>query len=409
MNYLTALYRKNNFGQPFFWEVSVVDEVTIKIEYGIISKTITTEYVNVPSGAKKAAESRIKTKLKSGYKYLSEIKDNVTLPVEGELYNYLKTYLPDNRTTTDGSLLPMLAKTYDNTNNKLFKNISSYYGQWKINGLRCFVSAHDNSGDMFKPIRLRFKSREGTYWESLSNLEDYLLTVIPNELLNLMIDENYILDGELYIPGVSINELNHFVKDPKSSGNKKLQYWVYDIAIDEMSQDNRFNTLFNHFDLDFILFAKDKNDHLSNTKRLVILPNRIIHDDDSATKLRDEYIEKGFEGLILRNPQGTYQYGKRNQTMIKYKKSTDGKFTIVDIIPEGIKRPDIPLFVCKNDINDAEFECHVGGSLDYQRQCLINKDKLIGKQMYVEYGERSGIQQLPFHVKTTYILNYDNN
>ena len=402
MNYLTALYRKNNFGQPCFWEATAINSRAIKIEYGILGKTVQTEFINVKDRVNDAVESKINSKRKAGYKYLSEVKDNVTLPVEGELINYLKTYLPDYRTTADGSLLPMLAKTYDNGNNKLFKSVSSYFGQWKINGLRCFVSAYDNSGDMFKPIRLRFQSREGTYWNSLENLEDFLLSNISNNFLKLMVEENYILDGELYIPGYSVNEINHFVKDPKSKENKLIQYWIYDVAIDEMSQANRFDILFSNFD--FVLNIHNLDDHLSNKNRLVILPNRIIHDGNSAVYLRDKYIEMGFEGLIMRNPQGTYQYGKRNQNMIKYKKSTDGKFLIVDIKPEGIKRPDIPLFVCKNDINDAEFECHVGGSLDYQRQCLKNKEKFIGKYMYVEYGERSGISEVPFHVKTTYIL-----
>ena len=107
----------------------------------------------------------------------------------------------------------------------------------------------------------------------------------------------------------------------------------------------------------------------------------------------------------MRNPDAEYQYGKRNLSMIKYKKSTDGKFTIIDIYPEGIKRSNIPLFLCKNDINDSTFECHVGGSHAYQEYILQNKQNYIGKQMYVEYGERSGVNQLPFHIKTTYIIN----
>ena len=56
--------------------------------------------------------------------------------------------------------------------------------------------------------------------------------------------------------------------------------------------------------------------------------------------------------------------------MIKFKKSTDGKFQIIDIKPEGVKRPDIPLFVCKNDINDSEFECHLSAPIEIQKLYL---------------------------------------
>ena len=106
----------------------------------------------------------------------------------------------------------------------------------------------------------------------------------------------------------------------------------------------------------------------------------------------------------MRNPDAEYQYGKRNTAMIKYKKTTDGKFLILDIYPEGIKRSNIPLFKCKNDINDEVFECHVGGTHVHQEFVLKHKEKFIGKYMYVEYGERSGVNQVPFHIKKTYII-----
>lgn len=402
MNYLNALYRKNNYGQPCFWEAIKIAPTAYKVEYGILGKTVMTDVINVKERVDDAIQSKINAKRKTGYKYLCEVKDDTTLPVKEELINFLTAYLPDNRTTGDGSLLPMLAKVYDNKNNKLYKNSASYIGQWKINGLRCFISAHDNSGDMFKPIKLKFQSREGTYWYSLDNLEDFLLAYLPDRLIKLMVDEHYILDGELYIPGYSINELNHFVKDPKCKENKQIQYWLYDIAVDIIPQYKRNEILFNHIPSFKTINSLDE--HLSNKDRLILLPNYNILSDTHAVDFRNKFIDMGFEGLILRDPDGTYQYGKRNQTMMKYKKSTDGKFTIIDVIPEGIKRPDIPLFVCKNDINNELFECHIGGSLDYQRQCLINKDNFIGKQMYVEFGERSGVNQLPFHIKTTYVL-----
>ena len=328
------------------------------------------------------------------------------MPVEGELLSYLDTYLPQYRTTADGTLLPMLAKVYDNANNKLFNKVPSWYGQWKINGLRCFISAEVNHNDFFKPIALKFQSREGTYWNSLVHLEDYLLNVLDKQLLNKMVEEHYILDGELYLPNHSVNEINHFVKDAKCAENKLLQYWCYDIAIDDFSQADRLNYIQNA-QSKYVKMFGSKDEHFNNTERLVVLPVYAITNDANATLNRNEFIDLGFEGLIMRNPIAEYQYGKRQLgTMVKYKRSTDGKFTILDIYPEGIKRKNIPLFLLKNDINDATFEVHIGGSQDYQ-STFLNEDKkraTIGKQMYVEYGERSGVNQVPFHVKDTFLL-----
>lgn len=403
-NYNYGLYRRNNFGQPCVWYARPFDFKSIEVFHGIIGKTITREIIIVSRDPRSEITSRIKAKEKVGYKHICDIKDNVESPVEGTLLDYLNTYLPEYRTTADGSLLPMLAKVYNNANNKLFSKVSSYIGQWKINGLRCFVSAELNTLDLFKPIKLKFQSREGTYWNSLSYLEDYLLSVIDTKLIEKMVNEHYILDGELYLPGHSVNEINHFVKDAKCKENKLLQYWCYDIAIDDTMQDKRIEYLHER-QTSFVAKFRNKEDHLNNSEKFIVLPYIYIGDDDSALNSRNRFIDLGFEGLIMRNPSAEYQYGKRNLSMIKYKKSTDGKFTIVDIYPEGVKR-NIPLFLCKNDVNDATFECHIGGSQEYQESFLheAKKTVTIGKQMYVEYGERSGVNKVPFHIKTTYII-----
>lgn len=404
-SYHFGLYRRNNFGQPCVWYATPFDHSSIEIFHGIVGKTITREIIATNREPRAEITSRIKAKEKVGYKHLYDIKDNVESPVKGELLAYLDKYLPAYRTTADGSLLPMLAKVYDNTNNKLFKKVSTYIGQWKINGLRCFISAKVNSGDMFKPIKLIFQSREGEYWSSLSTLEDYLLSVLSQNLLAKMVEEHYILDGEVYLPGHTINEINHFVKDPKCPENKLIQYWCYDIAIEDTIQSKRIDTLM-YYQTKNVHHFINKDEHLSNTEKFVVLPTWDVTNNEDALISRNIAINLGFEGLIMRNPNNEYQYGKRNLSMIKYKKYTDGKFTIVDIYPEGIKRSNIPLFRLKNDINDATFEVHVGGSQDYQSSFLHEDIKLatIGKQMYVEYGERSGVNQVPSHIQKTRIL-----
>lgn len=400
-DYKKALYRRNNFGQPCVWyaKESFDSDYVYSVYHGIVSKTITNDVIITHRLNKDEIETKIKNKRKIGYKFLSEIKDDSNcFPVEEELYDYLFAYLPNIRTSSNNEVLPMLAKTFDNFNNKVFNKVSIYKGQWKINGLRCNISAVTSNHDIFRPIRLRFQSREGIYWNSLQNLEDYLLDIIPKEFLMKMVEEHYILDGEIYLPGYSINQIDHFVKDAKCYENSLLQFWNYDLAIEDIVQYHRFDILREYFKP--IRFF-DKAYHLNNTVRFIHLPTFDICNEEDAIKFRDRNIELGFEGAILRNPTEEYQFGKRNSSMIKFKKSTDGIFKILDIIPEGVKRANLPLFICKNDINDNTFKCHIGGSQSYQEQCLNNKNNIIGKFMYVEFGERSGVEQVPFHIKLT--------
>ena len=403
MNEYKPLYRRNNLGRPCFWEAKASCSPTqniIIVSHGIVGKAIQVEEIHVARNPKDEVESRYKQKRKQGYKFLDEIKDdNWSTPVkEDALLTYLETYLPYDRTTADGTLLPMLAKTFNNTNNKIFNKTPIRIGQYKINGLRCIISAKRNNTDMFKPITLRFQSREGTYWNSLSNLEDYLLTVIPNEFLNKMIDEDWELDGELYLPGYKVNEINHFVKDPKCKENKFIQYWCYDAIIDDTPQYRRLDILGQVFENKTYEFTS-LNNHLNNKERFIYINNYTIENEDEAVEHRNLFINLGFEGLILRDPDKEYQIGKRNSSMIKFKDVMEGSFKIIDIYPEGISR-NIPLFLCKNDINNETFEVHINGTLKDQEKYLYSKDKFIGKTLYITFGERSGVSRVPFHVKT---------
>ena len=405
-DYTKALYRKDNYGKPNVWFACPNDGMSVTVYHGILGGAITTEYFKTMRLPEEDVRSRFDAKRKSGYKFLNEIRDNHYVPIEEELAQFIKTYMPDIRTNAEGRTLAMLAKTFDNENNKLFKKNSWYLGQWKINGLRCFIRA-EKQQDLFQPYKLIFQSREGEIWTSLRHLEEELLEIIPTWMLNQMCYEGYCLDGEVYIPGCTVNQINHAVKDATCPENKLVQYWCYDLAVEGLSAESRCIFLQDNFKY-FIPVFNSREQHLANKSKFVILPTQIITDELRAITLRDRYIDKGFEGLIMRNPYSDYQFGKRNLSMIKYKKATDGIFEIIDIYPEGTKRSNIPLFKCRNDINDATFECHIGGSLEFQASILNHRDIYIGRKLSIEYGERSGVNQLPFHIKTVRLYN-DNS
>ena len=396
-NYISALYRKDNNGNITFWNAETQDVCTIHIQHGRLDGKPIDEYIKTHRNTSDEIRSRRDAKRKAGYKFLSELRDDVELPSLSGLQQFLEAYLPSIRTTADGSTLAMLAKSFDKSAN-IFKKCNNYFGQYKINGLRCFIRAEEGKG-LFQDYHLTFQSREGTYWNSLEILEKHLIDLLPIELLELMCYEGFVLDGELYIPGYSVNDINSAVKNENNPLNRQLQYWCYDLAIEDTAQYKRFDILDGYLDV----FQHDwfeKRQHLNNLDALIYLPRFNITNEEYARKKRDDFIELGFEGLIMRNPESEYQFGKRNMSMLKYKKATDGKFLIVDVYPEGEKR-DIPLFKLKNDINDATFEVHINGSFEYQKLFLDDRvrENTIGKYMYVEFGERSGINQVPFHCK----------
>lgn len=389
------LYKRNAKGDPILWQIEKAND-EYKVSYGAVCGHIHEEFINGKLVKANEIESRIKAKRKEGYKELSELKDSGPVEIKDDidLINYLYTYLPKNNTTDDGFTLPMLAKVLKD--NKPFDK-RRYLGQYKINGVRCIIGAV-KTNDLFNPIRLTYRSREGTDWTpKLTWMDEVIKPEIKDDLLDAMLEEGACLDGELYLPGYKVNDINSFVKNEKLPQHYQLQYWCYDIAIDNMSYDARRK--FRTENINRICYTFDTYDqHLNNKSKLILLPDVVISDIDDATRFRDKFISLGFEGLIIRDVNSAYQFGARNLAMLKYKRVDDAKFKIVDVVPEGV-RTTLCKFVLRNDINDELFEAT--GNFDHSRQeyILKHKEDFIGKLATCEYRERSGVKNVPFHCK----------
>lgn len=389
------LYKRNAKGDPIVWQIEKAND-GYKVSYGAVCGHIHEEFINGKLIKANEIESRIKAKRKEGYKELSELKDSGPVEIKDNiaLVNYLYTYLPKNNTTDDGFTLPMLAKVLKD--NKPFDK-RRYLGQYKINGVRCIIGAV-KVDDLFNPIRLTYRSREGTDWTAkLTWMDEVIKPEIKDDLLDAMLEEGAYLDGELYLPGYKVNDINSFVKNEKLPQHYQLQYWCYDIAIDNMSYNARRK--FRTENINRICYTFDTYEqHLNNKSKLILLPDVVISDIDDATRFRDKFIGIGFEGLIVRDINSAYQFGARNLAMLKYKRVDDAKFKIVDVVPEGI-RTTLCKFVLRNDINDELFEAT--GNFDHSRQeyILKHKEDFIGKIATCEFRERSGVKNVPFHCK----------
>ena len=390
-------YRRNNNGKPQVWWCNLAGNEAF-VYHGLLGGKIREERYNI---TKKSADaemkSRINDKIKAGYITLNEVVDETGQPPVEDINSpilaaYLERYLPyDLSNGRDNTILAMKAKTYTG---KVWEKEPVMLGQPKINGLRCLITASRNN-DMFKPYNLKFQSCEGVVWNTLGNLEDYLLSVLPASFVDSMIDEGWAMDGEVYLPGYSVNDINHFVKDATALENKLLQYWCYDLAIEDMSQENRDNIRFN---IDNPTQLVCKNEHINNKERLIILDSIAIQSDSGSIKARDMYLGCGYEGLILRNPNADYQFGRRRVGyMEKFKTATEGDFKIIDIYKED--KRNLPILLCQNDINDATFETRLSSNFDFQEIVLNNKEEYIGKHIHAHFGERSGIKKVPFHIK----------
>lgn len=389
-----TLYKRDARNNILRWQINQLADGTISIAHGIYAHTPHVEFIKPTMKKANEVQSRVNAKRKEGYKALEDLWDNAPNKIFDDQYKYeyLKTYLPKYNTTSEGFVLPMLAKTLED--NKPFEKCGTMLGQYKINGLRCIVGAEKITEDLFNSYRLTYTSREGTRW-NLDWMDEIITPQLSDTMIDMMIEEGVCLDGELYLPGYSVNDINSFVKNKTLPQHYQLQYWCYDLTLEAMTAYKRHEELEKSIK-DGVTRINTKAEHIDNKKQFLVIPSYNIDNIVIAANRRDFFISLGFEGLIVRNPSAEYAFGKRNSSMFKYKKKLDGKFIIVDIQED---KRGLPIFTLKNDINDETFECTINLPQEEQKKQLNIKQYLIGKTGLVEYRERSGVKEVPFHAK----------
>ena len=111
------------------------------------------------------------------------------------------------------------------------------------------------------------------------------------------------------------------------------------------------------------------------------MENVILRRDADVETYVNKFSEK-FEGLIIRDPNSPYKFGRARSGLFKYKLRDTDKAIILDIIPvtkthEGI------IFQVRHPITNAEFEITGSGPKEYQLRIYKDKDEYIGKK--IEY------------------------
>lgn len=398
------LYKRAGNGKVLKWSCYAMENtLCIETVFGIMGGNLTT---NTSYPTKQELKSlmikynrMVSDKKKEGYKELSEIADNTPVEeslTELQLLNWLDTYLPKFNSGVDDSKLCMLAKTF-----KFDKVSYPRIAQPKINGYRCTINPVLIKDGLFGDrYDIEFRSREGNTFK-LNSLKQYLLDkgIFNDTNIAFMLDNNISIDGEIYHPRSTIYDIKTMV----SKDDKRLEFWGYDLMEMGFKQSDRLVRLREMFEFQTILDYKDlplynKPDSGSG-KRFYIIPNLYCRSDKQAVQMRNYFISIGFEGLILRDTEAEYQFGRRNDSMVKFKVIYESRHKVVDIIPEGIQRPDLPKFVLLNDLNDVTFNGSIIGSHSSQKQYLIDKDKYIGKVVEIEYRERSKDNEIPIHAR----------
>ena len=257
---------------------------------------------------------------------------------------------------------PMLAHKFDDNRVDWSQPV---YIQPKLDGVRCLFTKDGAY------------SRTGKKFMNLAHIELALIPFFKEQ-------PDVVLDGELYN-----HELKHdfekiisLVRKQKPTANDRLeakelvQFHVYDYfdSVIYDSYKTRMHQLVNSAIYDV---------------QIKYVPAYLVDSYNYARKMHDDFLEKGYEGSIIRL-DGLYKHG-RSYDLMKFKDFSDTEATIIGYeTGKGKREGTLGKFIMQDD-DGNKFGCPPGKGYNYKdlTNMLNNIGEYIGKRATFTYFQRT--------------------
>lgn len=189
------------------------------------------------------------------------------------------------------------------------------------------------------------------------------------------------LDGEVYAGlesqgGLSLQKvISAFRK--KNEDTEKLKLHVYDIPLEGKTFKERLSS--------FILLDG------SDCRDVVLVPTFRVDSFEQAVELTKKFVEIGYEGGMLRNEDGMYEFGKRSYDLQKLKFRQDAEAIVVSVQMDKNKNGVLLCKAVNGEQTGVQFECLMRKdsheTINYRE--YSNAVTLIGKAITYQYEELS--------------------
>lgn len=342
---MTILYCQDSKGKIRTWEIQP-DENGYSILYGLIGGEKIFHQVDVFPKANRQFDAQVELEIASK---INKQHDKG--------YVHTLEQAKEGKTNAAGVIIPMKATPIDKIKNA---NYAGAMIQRKYNGHRCFMVS-DSKGC------ITVYSHNGKLIDSVGHITQ-----------DMQLPPNVILDGELYVHGLSLQKISSYVRRKQEKSNQ-LKMVAFDTVADE-TYWKRYTTF-----KDWIL-----------GKNTIIAPAySFSYSEEAALRYMRIFVDEGYEGAIIRLDNYNYEDGKRSKGLIKVKPKYDDEFVVVDIVPskDGWAR-----LVCKipwiSLVNT--FKVVAPGTHEDKINIYINREEYIGRTIRVEYYDLTS-DNVPFH------------
>ena len=372
----TTLYKKTSSGSLRQWTIDLYETIqaddawaytTSDGQVGGKIKTSKPTVVNAGKAsrsiyeqAKSQVESKINKKLDSGYKETEQ------------------------EALDDVFISPMLAVDFKKRGHSMqYPAI----GQRKFDGVRCI--AYLSNGEVI------LESRKGKEFPHLNHLRDVIKPYLK---------EGEILDGELYSETLDFQRTVGLVRRESLSQEDidvmpQIGYRIYDMfstdsSITELPFTERYDMA-----TKLVNDVRANHSHSLRNPLLVMTKNYVIDEEDSIQGLHDQFVQEGYEGIMVRNPSMPYQMDKRSSGLMKFKSFKDDEYPIVGYTEATGNDAGTVIWICEAP-NGITFKARPTGTRAQRTAWFENADAIVGKDLTVRYFEltNDGIPRFPVGV-----------
>jgi DNA ligase-1 len=374
------------------WSISVFDDgesAEMSTMHGILhGKVVTSAPITITDGKNKGKKNETtyiqQAILEAKGKWEQKLKREQYIPLKMDPKDSTYTtdeanvcvYSPpddDNIAYPGKQFRPMLATIYSEKT-----KMTDFIAQPKLDGVRMNVYMKDDE--------MRYVSRAGNDINNFVDLKNvFELNKIP---------ENIIIDGELGCfgknPEVSFQEVVGLIKRKDGKEDFKEEYItyvvydIYDTTRPELTFTERWEVLKS------IISSFEQGNNVK--VKLCCKKEIVANTTQKIENALDDYLEAGYEGLILRHPNGIYEVDKRSKYLVKCKKFIDFEFKIISF-KEGRG----------NDHHTIVFVCETPEGKTFSVRPAMTRDKrealfyraietpslVLGKMLTVKYFEMS--------------------
>jgi len=353
---LPILYHQARTGKLHSWEISTTGNVISQV-YGTVD--------GEKSATSKAVQGKNLGKINE-----TTPQEQAELEAKSLWQKKKDTKYSETKTAAKETVfLPMLAqdlkKRFDQGKDTPFQFPVDI--QPKLDGVRCMA--------FWENGKVMLMSRGGKEW------------IVPHvtEALQEVLPQNYVVDGELYVHGLLLQDIIHLIKNPDLEEHKQVEFNMFD-GFFVPHENTPWNL--RRFDLEKIAFTK------------VNFPLKIVHTKsifslEDLHKHHDQYIEEGYEGIMVRTLQGKYELGHRSRSLWKLKKFITEEFEIVGFKEADGNDKGTIVWVVKLP-NNGTCDVRPKGTRAQRTDWFKNGNQYLGRMLTVKFQRNTKDGSLEF-------------